>query len=432
MIHDAIVVGAGLSGLVCARRLIREGATVRVLEARERVGGRLWNGTLAGTTVDLGGQWMSVGQPRLAALAAELGITSFPQRRDGRTLLDGGDRAPGLFARLATAVSQLRAARRITRASRAIDVLDPMHTAGAAALDGESLASYLSRTIPNDTARERIAIQADLVLAADPADLSLLHYLATFRATGGYGAPGPDLPGGGREHRFVGGAQGLALRLAAELGDVVQLGAAGRTIRTGPPCSVSTDGGTERARRVVLALPPAGARSTSASGAHGRPSRLDHGQVVSVPATAPVWRTRVVASVFPPARCARRCVAEAGGSPDAAPRFSSDPRPRFPRKRSGPRAPDLATLGERWRAPTAHRTGVSTGPRCLESRCVAGFVPGSRARGALARTERQRARRRDRVRRRLARLHGGRDRGGRARRGGGARRDLTSCFHDTY
>jgi len=46
MIRDAIVVGAGLSGLVCARRLIDAGADAMVIEARPRVGGRLWNGKI--------------------------------------------------------------------------------------------------------------------------------------------------------------------------------------------------------------------------------------------------------------------------------------------------------------------------------------------------------------------------------------------------
>ncbi|NVB82013.1 MAG: NAD(P)-binding protein, partial [Kofleriaceae bacterium] len=46
--HDAIVVGAGLSGLVCARRLAQAGARVIVVEARDRVGGRLLTGTVGG------------------------------------------------------------------------------------------------------------------------------------------------------------------------------------------------------------------------------------------------------------------------------------------------------------------------------------------------------------------------------------------------
>ncbi|HET9623545.1 MAG TPA: FAD-dependent oxidoreductase, partial [Kofleriaceae bacterium] len=71
MIHT-VVVGAGLSGLVCARRLAAAGVDVIVREARPRVGGRLCNGELAGAVVDLGGQWLSTDQPRLLALAAEL------------------------------------------------------------------------------------------------------------------------------------------------------------------------------------------------------------------------------------------------------------------------------------------------------------------------------------------------------------------------
>src|SRR5512146_1593187 len=93
MIRDAIVVGAGLSGLVCARWLIDAGADAIVIEARPRVGGRLWNGKVGDAVVDLGGHWLSVGQPRLFALAAELGVTSVAQRRDGRAILDDGGRA---------------------------------------------------------------------------------------------------------------------------------------------------------------------------------------------------------------------------------------------------------------------------------------------------------------------------------------------------
>jgi monoamine oxidase len=254
VIHDAIVVGAGLSGLACARALTKAGAKVVVLEARDRVGGRLLNATVAGGVVDLGGQWMSVGQPRLLALAAELGVASFPQRRAGRAWLDSATE-PGLFARIGIAFAQLRAARRITRASAAIrrGQID-------ADLDAASLADWLVEVIPNATARERIAMHAELVFAADPADLSLLHYLSTFGVTGGFGPKGPDLPGGGREHRFAGGAQQLALRIAAELGDAVRLNAPVRAIESGEPMVVRTEGEHHQARHVVLALPPALAR----------------------------------------------------------------------------------------------------------------------------------------------------------------------------
>ena len=70
---DVVVVGAGLSGLVTARRLQQEGLRVRVLEARERVGGRMLSHSLQnGGVVDLGGQWGGASHHRFAALLGEL------------------------------------------------------------------------------------------------------------------------------------------------------------------------------------------------------------------------------------------------------------------------------------------------------------------------------------------------------------------------
>ncbi len=69
---DVIIIGAGLAGLVAARDLRAGGLSVRVLEARDRVGGRVWTDPLpgAGTDVELGAEWFSPGPH--AAVAAEL------------------------------------------------------------------------------------------------------------------------------------------------------------------------------------------------------------------------------------------------------------------------------------------------------------------------------------------------------------------------
>lgn len=269
--HDAIVIGAGLSGLVCARRLAAAGRDVVVLEARDRVGGRLHGGEVGGCTVDLGGQWMSVSQPRLLALAGELGVASAPQPRAGRAIF--ADAESRWLARAGTLFAQLLAVWRIQRAIRRLpDSLgvDATQREAAAALDATRLDAWLASHIANPVARTRIAMHAELVLAADLADVSLLAYLARLSATGGFSPRGPDLPGGGRDHRFLGGAHQLALRLAADLR--VELGqpvlaiagaasSAGAGQSVGPPSSraaltVRTSDSSYDAHDVVLAVPP--------------------------------------------------------------------------------------------------------------------------------------------------------------------------------
>src|SRR6478735_5831723 len=86
---DVAIVGAGLAGLVAARRLLAAGVEPLVVEARERVGGRLLNEEIGdGKVVEVGGQWIGPTQERLAALAAELGVGTFPTHDEGRHLIE--------------------------------------------------------------------------------------------------------------------------------------------------------------------------------------------------------------------------------------------------------------------------------------------------------------------------------------------------------
>ena len=81
-----VVAGGGLAGLVAARDLQRQDADVHVVEARNRLGGRVWtlrNTLFAPYTVEAGGEFIDGDHKAVRALARELGLTLVRVLRDG-------------------------------------------------------------------------------------------------------------------------------------------------------------------------------------------------------------------------------------------------------------------------------------------------------------------------------------------------------------
>lgn len=79
-----LIVGAGIAGLAAARELTTRGVRVTVIEARDRIGGRIWTDrSWPSVPVDLGASWIHgiQGNP-IAALASEYGLTTIPTDYD--------------------------------------------------------------------------------------------------------------------------------------------------------------------------------------------------------------------------------------------------------------------------------------------------------------------------------------------------------------
>ena len=75
---DVVVIGAGYAGLAAALALADSGRSVVVLEARDRVGGRVRTDNVDGVPLDLGGMWLGAGHERFAAMAARFEARTFP------------------------------------------------------------------------------------------------------------------------------------------------------------------------------------------------------------------------------------------------------------------------------------------------------------------------------------------------------------------
>jgi monoamine oxidase len=259
---DVVVIGAGLAGLVAARELTARGASVVVLEARDRVGGRVLNHELGeGKVVEVGGQWIGPTQDRLATLAGQLGVETFPTHIEGDNVIEYRGRLRryhGAIPRInpVVLVDVERAQRRLNRLARRVPLDAPWEAPNAQRLDGQTAASWLRRNLATSAGRMLLELGIEAVWAAQPEDLSLLHVLFYIHSAGGLEMLF-DTDGGAQQDRFVGGSQLIALRMAEELGDRVVLGAPVRRIEHGADgVTVHGDGAVARGRRALLAIAP--------------------------------------------------------------------------------------------------------------------------------------------------------------------------------
>jgi monoamine oxidase len=221
------VIGAGFAGLAAADALTAAGVEVMVLEARDRVGGRVWSHRpWDGTRIEMGAEFVTEGYRKLPETAARLGLGLAPMgmsfgKRDPR----GG---------IGATVPALRAATAAFAAAVA-----------AGDLQGVSVAQLLDRLPINPGARELIGCRIQVSYAHPAGDIAADSVRDV-----------EQLFDGSEARRVKGGNQGIALRLAARLGAAVRLSSPARRVAHTPGgVRVSTDGDEVEAEACVVAVP---------------------------------------------------------------------------------------------------------------------------------------------------------------------------------
>ncbi|TDD89633.1 FAD-dependent oxidoreductase [Actinomadura darangshiensis] len=258
---DVVVVGAGFAGITAARRLAEAGRTVALLEARSRLGGRALSRPVGdGQVVELGCEFHGQHDSVSAQVARSVGIGSHKVHDTGLKLIgdaDGVRRWRGAIPKASpVALADFgQAALRLERMRREVPQEAPWEAPHARRWDYETMWSWTRRNVrtPGGRALMRLVIEAGM--AASPAEVSLLHVLNYSNGTGGFRAT-TTVTGGTLENRFVGGAQGLALRLAETVADQTYTGAVVRRIvQADGHVRASGPGFEAVGRRVVVAVP---------------------------------------------------------------------------------------------------------------------------------------------------------------------------------
>ena len=185
----AVVAGAGYAGLAAAVELADRGVDVVVLEAGDRVGGRVWSDRVGGEVVERGAEFVLAGYELMAASA----------RRFGLELVDTG------------MSYYVREPRGVEVTTEELQAAGLAAKAAAAASGGRTVAEVVaSLALPPPVADAVLArVEISAALGADRLSAVVLEHAAAFE----------PLP----SHRIAGGNQRLAEAMAAHLGDRVRL-----------------------------------------------------------------------------------------------------------------------------------------------------------------------------------------------------------------
>ena len=301
---DVIVVGAGLAGLKAASELVGAGRSVLLLEAKERVGGRLKANTLGGRAIDQGGQWVGAGHSYLFDEAKRFGIEAYPQHATGKTLLQ-------LLGKLASfsgdipkmpvlgLVELLFLQRRWDREMKTIPPDKPWLAPRAKEWDSQTLETWIVNNLRTASARQFARLVPRGAWAVDATQISYLWFLDAVRSGTGLRYL-MEVKGGALESKFIGGMHQIAARLAQELGERIILGApVERVVQGTDGVTLVTPKGAFEARFVIMAVPPAAAsrvryEPSLPAAREALQSRMPMGNIIKINVAyeRPFWREK--------------------------------------------------------------------------------------------------------------------------------------------
>lgn len=266
---DVVVVGAGLSGLQAAVDLQKAGLTVKVLEARDRVGGKTWSQPAQGSVCDVGAAWINdTNQSRMIALAQRFGLETVQQNTQGSIVCDAGigSHKTHPYGKLLPDESDeveiddiIRIRTIFEETCQKIDIYNPVSSGQQirSDLDDITFEHWLKDLGCGEHALNSLKVGTRAMLGLEPSEVSALYFLDYCKSGGGYMQMRSDLKDGGQHLRIAKGTQSFSKCLAGELtpGSLILMAPVRKIEQGEGSIKVTSARGTFEARRVIVSVP---------------------------------------------------------------------------------------------------------------------------------------------------------------------------------
>ena len=261
-VYDTIIVGGGFAGVSAARELHRSNKSILLLEARERLGGRVHSiKVLDGIDIELGGQWIGPSQYKMYELVKEFGIETYRTYDKGKCVLDLNQKITtytGLIPKVDpwSLWNIDRCVKRLDKMAKSLSLDAPWLHPNAAKWDSMTLETFLQKQVKTKKAMKIVKAGLETVLACCPNEVSLLHVLFYIKSGRNINTL-LSIENGAQQDRIVGGMQQIVEKMVEPFKASIQFGEIVQKIEQEKKgCTVITSKGHFQSKKIIVAVPP--------------------------------------------------------------------------------------------------------------------------------------------------------------------------------